>query len=527
MARRNKPFQYYGAIFNLDVLVDVSGLQYQAWRSTATTYDFEVPPLEDVQLASVHNEEYAIQKVFYWADDVFAIQKIADEFRSVRKTIFEEKKQQELASMEEQRSRDVEVARIDETANAMDEANAAAAAETEREILQLQLTAWERAAGSYGYAPPDIASVRIVDNMDPAQAVRAVFRWTRDFIVSSDVAASYRNYLKEETAGWMTTKGDPVVPTLQQQQQQQQEEEQQNQQSATTEVMSSTPSQSTAIKSAPDFEDIIEMKRRAWGDAIKIGHHNLQAPTSDDVRIAEFSGIETAIKRVFNWEISSDDMDSITADYREFLKTFTEEWMQTMNNDSFSNSSPSSLTESIPSEEKVEEYNLPLCTIKKGVTKWLNTMEDIEIPCAITSHMDRELVDDILDHVGLSTYFRKEFRVGSDTGYSSEMQQLLGGALRLERRPDHCIAFTSTPQSAGLSHEVEMKNVALVSPYPYYELTLADMIVRDFTSIGVRNLKNVFSETTIEEPMEMVQSEAPKIGRITLQKTRFWDDDDR
>jgi len=515
MARRNKPFQYYGAIFNLDVLVDVSGLQYQAWRSTATTYDFEVPHLEDVQLASVHSEEYAIRKVFYWADDVFAIQKIADEFRSVRKTIFEEKKEQELANMmEEQTIRDVEVARIDETANAMDEANAAAAAETEREILQLQLTAWERAAGSYGYAPPDIASVRIVDNMDPAQAVRAVFRWTRDFVVSSDVAASYRNYLKEETKGWMTTKGDQVIPTMQQQQQQQ------NQQSTTTEVMSSTPSQSTMIKSAPDFEDIIEMKRRAWGEAIKTAHHNLQAPTSDDVRIAEFSGIETAIKRVFNWEISSEDMESVTADYREFLKTLTEEWMQTMNNDSSS-------TESGPSEEEAEEYNLPLCTIKKGVTKWLNTMEDIEIPCAITSHMDREFVDDILEHVGLSTYFHKELRVGSDTGYSSEMQQLLGGALRLERRSDQCIAFTSTPQSAGVSHEVEMKNVALVSPYPYYELTTADMIVRDFTSIGVRNLKNVFSETTIEEPMEMVQSEAPKIRRITLQKTRFWDDDDR
>eukprot|EP01083_Nonionella_stella_P304044 1054860_1 len=42
LARVNKPFQDYGAIFMLEgVLVDVTGLQFQAWKRTARTYDFK------------------------------------------------------------------------------------------------------------------------------------------------------------------------------------------------------------------------------------------------------------------------------------------------------------------------------------------------------------------------------------------------------------------------------------------------------------------------------------------------------
>jgi beta-phosphoglucomutase-like phosphatase (HAD superfamily) len=141
--------------------------------------------------------------------------------------------------------------------------------------------------------------------------------------------------------------------------------------------------------------------------------------------------------------------------------------------------------------------------------------------------MEKELVDDILEEMGLSRHFPDENRVCSSSGYGSEMQQMLGGALRLERRPDHCIVFSATPQSAGACRQVEMKNVAIVSPYPYYELTTSDMTVRDFGSIGVRNLKNVFSEITIEEPMLQIQVEEPRILRQTMLKTRFWDDGDR
>jgi beta-phosphoglucomutase-like phosphatase (HAD superfamily) len=73
------------------------------------------------------------------------------------------------------------------------------------------------------------------------------------------------------------------------------------------------------------------------------------------------------------------------------------------------------------------------------------------------------------------------------------MLEMLGGALRLERRTDHCVVFSATPQSAIACHEAEMKNVAIVSPYPYYELTTSDMTVRDFDSIGIRRNNDLLS----------------------------------
>jgi len=262
------------------------------------------------------------------------------------------------------------------------------------------------------------------------------------------------------------------------------------------------------------------MKLSAWDETIKEGKYNLSPPTLDEIRVAEFAGVEKAIQTVFRWDITSEESTTIISNYKEKLKTLTQDWFQNVGDPTI---------ESQTSSTEETQHDLPLYAVKDSVKKWLTIIEDIEIPCAMISNMDSDLVSEILEATGLSYFFPIEKRVSVDSGYDSEMQQLLGGALRLERRPDHCIVFTATPQSATACHDVEMKNVALVSPYAYYELTTADMTVRDFSSIGIRNVKNVFSEITAEEPMLMqqVQSEAPKIRRETMLKTRFWDDDDR
>lgn len=341
--------------------------------------------------------------------------------------------------------------------------------------------------------------------MKPDEAVRAVFRWTNDLLVSSDVGGSYRRYLKEETSKWLKKGGNIPVPT----------------ETITTANGSGTTGSIEANKSStPGLEDVLKLKRNAWEKALKNGNYKFDPPTLDEIQVVEFVGRERAIASVFKWDVTPDESKTIMNDYREELKVLTKEMMKDIGDSEI-------LTQPSSSVEESTSVNLPLFVLKGGVNEWLTALEDINVPSAIISNMEKELVDDILEEMGLSRHFPDENRVCSSSGYGSEMQQMLGGALRLERRPDHCTVFSATPQSAGACRQVEMKNVAIVSPYPYYELTTSDMTVRDFGSIGVRNLKNVFSEITIEEPMLQIQVEEPRILRQTMLKTRFWDDGDR
>eukprot|EP00979_Chaetoceros_neogracilis_P009906 scaffold2292_cov259-Chaetoceros_neogracile.AAC.3 len=506
VAMMNKPYKDYGAIFSLEgVLVDLTGLQYSAWTQTAKIYDFQSPILEDIKLASVHKEEFAIQRIFYWTDDTFAAKKIADTYRDLRRVIFDEWKESQVKNQDHSVSPTIENdpttddATNEETSDDISDDST----DLENDINDIQFTAWERAAKSYGYQPPTRDLLNIVETLKPDDAVRSVFRWTNDFVVSSDVGTTYRKYLKEETSKWLSEKGRDVPIA-----------------SSPSQLNADTPLEPTKRASGPSVEDILIIKQNAWQAAIKNAGCHFNSPSLDELQVVEFAGLDRAISSVFKWNVSSDIAESMLHEYREVLKALTTEFLASLEEPELRSPEESS------SDEDPPEVDLPIFVLKDGVENWLNALENIDVPRAVVSHMEQDIVDEILEAAKLSAFFPPDNRVSSAAGYSSIMQEMLGGALRLERRPDHCVVFSATPQSAVACHEAEMKNVAIVSPYPYYELTTSDMTVRDFDSIGIRNLKSVFSEIPEEEPMEQIESEAPKRRRQTLLKTRFWDDED-
>lgn len=498
LAKINKPFKDYGAIFSLEgVLVDVTGLQYQAWMQTSKIYGLPAPTFDDVKLSTVHREEFAVQRIFYWTDDIIAARKIAKTFREQRKSGFEEWKLSQTARSDNDSNDDAYVLPAKEGPEADDVIIA------ENNVIEIQLTAWKRTAEMYGYEPPTPALLNIVGTLKPDEAVRSVFYWTKDFVASVDIGNNYRNYLKEETSKWLSKEQIPVTTAPYAKSKSERE-----------------PSLELSRSSGPTLEDILVLKQKAWRNTLKSGGFQFNTPSLEELRVVEFAGLDRAIQSIFKWNVSSDVAESILKSYRNELKMLTQDLLTAFE-------TPDTLTNESRHEEESANLDVPYFVLKEGVEKWLEALEEIQIPCAIISHMDHELVHEILETFNLSRFFPEENRVCYDNGYDSEVQQFLGGALRLERRPDHCVVFASTPQSAAACHEVEMKNVAIVSPYPYYELTTSDMTVRDFNSIGVRNLRNVFSEVSEEEPMEEIEVQAPQVRKQTMIKTRFWDEGDR
>ena len=78
MARINKPFREFGAIFRLEgVLVDISFLEFRAWKRVAENVNMKPPSRDDVRLASVQTAEYAVSRIFYWTNDYLQCRKIA------------------------------------------------------------------------------------------------------------------------------------------------------------------------------------------------------------------------------------------------------------------------------------------------------------------------------------------------------------------------------------------------------------------------------------------------------------------
>jgi beta-phosphoglucomutase-like phosphatase (HAD superfamily) len=500
LAKMNKPFKEYGAIFSLEgVLVDATGFQYDIWMKTAEIYDLAIPTLEDVRIASVHKEEFAIQRIFYWTDDIFTARKIAETYREVRKDSFEKWRETADTQVENEEPESTTALGFDTTNPATIEDGAEK--DVESDITQIQLVAWERAAKSYGYRAPSRDLLNIVGTMKPDEAIRAVFHWTNDFLVSSDVGNAYRKYLKEETSKWVSKGG--IAPSVQR---------------PLMELKHPNSHEENKKTFSPSLDDVLILKQKAWANALDNGELQLIPPTLEEIKVVDFAGIERA-PSIFKWDTTPEQSSILMSGYRKELKSLTQEWMSNVED-------PTILTE-LPSQNEDSVIDLEPFVLKSGVNQWLSALEDVYVPCSIISHMEKELVGKILDQMQLSRFFPEENRISLSTGYGSEMQQMLGGALRLERRPDHCIVFSATPQSAAACHEVDMKNVAIVSPYPYYELTRSDIAVRDFGSIGVINLKNIFSETPVEEPMEQVEVEGPQIRRQTMLKTRFWDDGDR
>ena len=177
LAKMNKPFKNYGAMFRLEgVLLDVTGLRQRAWMKTVEIYDFPIPTQEDIRVASAHSEEFAILRIFRFTDDVFAARKIAEIFREIQK--------ENLEGMVELMDNKVEAEEFyNIAALGIETTDSKGTGETDEvdvgvQINQLHHKAWERAAKSYGYEVPPRALLNIVSGLQPDEAVeRDPFFW--------------------------------------------------------------------------------------------------------------------------------------------------------------------------------------------------------------------------------------------------------------------------------------------------------------------------------------------------------------
>jgi phosphoglycolate phosphatase-like HAD superfamily hydrolase len=229
-------------------------------------------------------------------------------------------------------------------------------------------------------------------------------------------------------------------------------------------------------------------------------------------------GPEKAIQSIFKWPVSPSSLQDVVSTFRTHLKTLSLDLASKVNAIVSTNSDEGSVKTKVGPDPYV---------VKDGIVEFLSALRKVGTPCAIISHLERRQMDLLLQVSGLDHFFQSDMRVSESDAYESESQQLLGAALRIERRPDHCALFTSTPQSCVAAHEMQMKSVALVGPYPRYDLTTSDSTLLHLDTMNTMNLRALFSDEKSSEPMEQLQVEGPQVKKKSMVKTRFWEDGDR
>eukprot|EP00591_Stephanopyxis_turris_P018394 CAMPEP_0195540292 /NCGR_PEP_ID=MMETSP0794_2-20130614/50496_1 /TAXON_ID=515487 /ORGANISM="Stephanopyxis turris, Strain CCMP 815" /LENGTH=1135 /DNA_ID=CAMNT_0040674357 /DNA_START=409 /DNA_END=3816 /DNA_ORIENTATION=- len=284
--------------------------------------------------------------------------------------------------------------------------------------------------------------------------------------------------------------------------------------------------------------DTTELQMEIWEKVAK--EHGFEPPLREEVKLAQLMRPDAAVRNLFYWttdifesrDIALSHYDSLEETFQDILSRIHNNKTNTdtaINGDESTNATSikEGNTTTAPQEPISFLVNstdpAEIFPVIEGASEWLNSLRDANIPLSIISHLDKEKLSTILNLTNLSEYFPLDLRVSSNDGYEREMQEFLGAALRLERRPDHCMVFDTTPSSSIAAHDAEMVAVSFMGLYPMYDLCTADLTIAGFEDLTVMNIRRLFGDKSFEPEVEL-EPIKPKVQRS---KIRIWTEGDR
>mmetsp|Transcript_39253 Transcript_39253/g.81457 ORF Transcript_39253/g.81457 Transcript_39253/m.81457 type:complete len:1720 (-) Transcript_39253:106-5265(-) len=458
-------------------------LHYQAWSAVATTYGFEQPSTDEVLSAFVLNDPALVVKGGYgWTSDIDVAQGIAESFTEELRALLDNPNEilYGQATPQNQGSKQEEVDLLEEESSSTP---------LFEDIVAMHSEAWISTSKIHGFDTPTLDQVRLSVSIDPEEFVQRVIGLDRSLV--EPILATFKSELRESSKVLMQKMGYSNVP-----------------QSNILEEQTVT-----TVSSGPRDDDVFEATMSSW-NAIA-AKFRLPEPTTDQILYAMSVGPEEAIRYGFRWTDDEDNVSELLNSYLQEVEEKRTIWAST---------------------EKAEEGNekepdAPLVQVTPGSAEWIKSLLDVEMECGIISYLTRSQVDTLVEYAGIADLITPEKRVAATgpTGlhptvkHFHDSQQMLASALRLERRPDHCVVVDASPGASIAARSVEMQSVAWIGSYPRYELLQADATVSRLDELTAMNIRRLFGERIYDQPlMDQLQAQ-PETKRRT--KTIFeWDE---
>ena len=462
----------------------VMEVHYHAWSSVAERFGFPSPDPEEVMAAFVINDpEIAARDGFGWTDDDQKLAEVVSGFRSTLAKLLEERtgggsgeRLVEQIGMPSSLPSSSAVA-------ASSEPDLDAAGAKEKDLVGAHDQAWTSVAQKYGFGAPTLDLVQLAMKVEPREAVTRLLRWTEEADAVSEVVSSFESALKEACRERGIS--EDLLPR----------------------VLSAVASKSaTGAARGPSADEIFRVAVDAWTAVAK--KRGFPVPDAEQVQFALSVGPEEAVRTGFEWASLAEEVESILSSYQEEIGLRRQQWSGAANSDASASgggSGPDGSGEAIPA-----------VVVSPDAARWVRSLLEVEMQCAVVSFLEREQVDLLLEFAGLSELFPFDRRVSSTNGYGSDSQQLMGAALRVERRPDHCAVFDSSPYASLAAHEVDIKSVNMIGMFPRYELLASDLTANSFFDLTAMNIRRLFGTRMYDQTQQETQKESTKSVQVDV-----------
>uniref|UniRef100_A0A7S3KY64 Uncharacterized protein n=1 Tax=Amphora coffeiformis TaxID=265554 RepID=A0A7S3KY64_9STRA len=466
--------------------VSMMEAHYAAWTEAAQQFDFERPTSDEVLGAFVLNDpSIAVRDGFGWTSDEKVLPKVVEAFSRKLNELIQKRSGSKGATALMGSSQSVEPPPKAISSSTTTLASISKDREpTYEEVFAMNREAWNAAAAVHGFKRPPEEFVKLSLDTEPEDVIARIFRWSWDAEFISRIAETFKEKLKVESEGFAAKyqlKLESVAQT------------------------NSRPVSEQTVSN----DDLFQAALNAWTETAKI--HNLPVPTQEQIVFAMSVGPEEAVAGGFGWTTDKEASWWIMETFKEKIQAERERL---------------GLDELEETRDKKDSEEKPLVAVIPGAFEWIKSLREYEMKCGVISHLDKDQVAALLKYTKLEDLFSSDVRVSSNNGYKSDSQQMLGAALRLERRPDHCVVFDSSPHASIAAHELDMRSVGLIGSYPRYELLTADTTTAGFQELTAFNIRRLFGERIFDQPELDRQIADPNYQKKVKVRTKYdWGDD--
>lgn len=457
---------------NEDALME---MHYMAWTRLAEEKGFRKPFPDEVAAAFVLNDpQVAVIDGFGWTVDERIATTLANEFHGYLDSYILE---ETGIKVETGKTPNEDAVAI------LAEPEAQLSGPSESDLFQVHFKAWTEAAEIHGLYPPTESEVQMAMKLGPEEAIQRLLQWTSKPEEIKEGTETFIQELKAQ-ADLILGPGNHVY--------------------VLPKDRAPVSDASSGVKQ-PSEDDLVRAVTDSWTAVAQ--DRGFRIPDTEEIEFSFTVGPEMAVLLAFQWTRNESEADTIAAAYRQELQKRQSRWQG-----------------SAPSMDNTKSETKALVSVNPGAPKWVKSLLDVEMQCGIVSHLDRRQVDVLLQVAGLDNIIGPEKRVTASNNYPRDTYQMLGAALRLERRPDHCVVFDSSPHAAIAAHDAEMQSVAFVGAYPRYELLSSDTTSTSFGDLTAMNIRRLFGERVYDQPMLEAKGTEPTKRRKP--KTKFFYDDD-
>jgi beta-phosphoglucomutase len=145
------------------------------------------------------------------------------------------------------------------------------------------------------------------------------------------------------------------------------------------------------------------------------------------------------------------------------------------------------------SQEK-EEYFRQIApkksTLIPGVKTWMETAKANHIPQVIASSTEIDNIQTLLSSFNLLSFF-EAIIPGDDLPAKPKPDVFLKAAQAINNPPENCLVIEDSPAGVKAAANAGMMSIAVMSTFSSSELSLADLVISDFTTPLEDALRNL------------------------------------